>query len=168
MAEGVRGQMAGERRVIAVEPDQAPCVAVALKAGCVKRVPGDLRPSAEMLSCGKASAPALKILLRHDVKAIAVSEAELADAVATLSYHGGPVTIPSSAAGLAGLVVTRPSPPLELGIDENSRVFLIPSRADRGDAHYPALHGQMDGVAPVEMLKGRPSLSSGNRPLVLH
>ena len=126
-AEGVRGQMAGDRCVIVVESDRAPRVAVALKAGYVQRVPGDLRTSAEMLSCGKASAPALKILLRNDAKVITVSEAELSNAVTTLSYHGGPITTPSGAAGLAGLITTLPRSPLarELGIDENSRVLLI-------------------------------------------
>ena len=93
MVEGVRIQMTCNRSVVVVEPDKATCAALALKAGSVNRVRGDFRTSAEMLSCGKASAPALKILLHHDAKAIAVSEAALAEAVTTLSYHGGPTQL---------------------------------------------------------------------------
>src|SRR5262249_38324397 len=52
LADGVRGRMAPGRRIVIVEPDSAACVASALKAGRVGRVPGDLKTSAEMLSCG--------------------------------------------------------------------------------------------------------------------
>jgi diaminopropionate ammonia-lyase len=127
LAEGVRGRMAGDRRVVVVEPDKAACVAAALEAGRAVRVPGDLKTSAEMLSCGVASAPALKPLLRHGATAITVGEAALADAVATLAACGGPATTPSGAAGLAGLLAAPPGsqPARDLGIDGSSRVLLI-------------------------------------------
>lgn len=131
MAEGVRGQMAGDRRVVIVEPDRAACVGAALKAGHVQRIPGELRTLGEMLSCGEASAPALKILLRHAATAITVGEAALADAVRTLALHDGPTTTPSGAAGLAGLLTALPGSPLarELAIDETSRVLLVVTEA---------------------------------------
>jgi diaminopropionate ammonia-lyase len=119
--------MAGDRRVVVVEPDKAACVAAALKARRAVRVPGDLKTSAEMLSCGLASAPALKILLRHGATAITVGETALADAVTTLAACGGPATTSSAAAGLAGLLCAPPaSPPARaLGIDRSSRVLLV-------------------------------------------
>jgi diaminopropionate ammonia-lyase len=127
LAEGVSGQMAGDRRIVVVEPDTAACVAAALMAGCPVRVPGNLETSAEMLSCGVASAPALKILLRHAATAMAVGEAALTDAVTTLLVCGGPATTPSGAAGLAGLLAAPPGLPLarDLGIDGESRVLLV-------------------------------------------
>jgi diaminopropionate ammonia-lyase len=127
LAEGVRGQMAGDRRVVVVEPDKAACVAAALRAGRAVRVPGDLKTSAEMLSCGVASAPAVRLLLRHGAAAITVGEAALADAVTTLAACGGPATTPSGAAGLAGLLAAPPGSlaARELGIDGSSRVLLV-------------------------------------------
>jgi diaminopropionate ammonia-lyase len=119
--------MAGDRRIVVVEPDKAACVGLALRAGRPQRIAGDLRTSAEMLSCGEASAPALKILLRHQAVAIAVSETALTDAVGTLAAYGGPSTTPSGAAGLAGLFAALPGSSRggELGIDASSRILLI-------------------------------------------
>jgi diaminopropionate ammonia-lyase len=128
LAEGVWHQMAVARRIVVVEPEKAACVGMALKRGNPVRLPGDLQSSAEMLSCGVASAPALKILLRHRAMPIAVSEAALADAVRVLSACGGPATTASGAAGLAGLLTAAPgSSPRgsELGVDGNSRILLI-------------------------------------------
>ncbi len=80
-----------------------------------------------MLSCGEASAPALKILLRHEATGITVSDATLADAMTTLAAHGGPATTPSGATGVAGLLTALPGTALarELGIDATSRVLLV-------------------------------------------
>jgi diaminopropionate ammonia-lyase len=127
LAEGVSGQMAGDRRVVVVEPNKAACVAAALEAGRAVRVPGDLQTSAEMLSCGLASVPALKVLRRHGAKALTVGEAALAEAVTTLAACGGPATTPTGAAGLAGLLSASPGSPAarDLGIDPSSRVLLV-------------------------------------------
>jgi diaminopropionate ammonia-lyase len=127
LADGVRGQMATDRRIVVVEPETAACVAAALKAGRVVRVPGDLKTSAEMLSCGVASAPSVKVLLCHSATAITVGETALADAVTTLAACGGPATTPSGAAGLAGLLAAPPGsqPARELGLDGRSRVLLV-------------------------------------------
>lgn len=127
LAEGVRIQMAGDRRVVVVEPDRAACVGAALRAGRVERVSGDLRTVGEMLACGEASAPALTILRRHAATGLAVSDGQLAEAVQTLASCGGPATTPSGAAGLAGLLTARPGSELarELGIGAASRVLLV-------------------------------------------
>ena len=134
LAEGLRGSMAGDRRIVVVEPESAACVAAALKAGQPVRIPGDLNTAAEMLSCGEASAPALTILLRHEAMAVAVSEPDLAEAVNTLTAYDGPATTPSGAAGLAGLLTARPGSALavKLGIDRASRVLLIASEGPTG------------------------------------
>jgi diaminopropionate ammonia-lyase len=127
LAEGLRSRMAPDPRIAVVEPERAACVAAALKAGRVVPVPGDLKTSAEMLSCGVASAPALKVLLRHGAVATTVGETALAEAVTTLAACGGPATTPSGAAGLAGLLAAVPgSPPARaLGLDGRSRVLLV-------------------------------------------
>lgn len=129
LAEGVRDAMAGARQIVVVEPGSAACVGAALEAGRPVRLPGDLITCAEMLSCGEASAPALRVLLRHGARALAVRESTLVEAVGVLSAHGGPTTTPSGAAGLAGLLVARPGTPLatDLRIDAESRILLIAS-----------------------------------------
>jgi diaminopropionate ammonia-lyase len=129
LAEGLRGSMTADRRIVVVEPETAACVGAALKVGHPVRLPGDLITAAGMLSCGEASAPALKILLRHEAEAVAVTEATLAEAVDTLISCGGPTTTPSGAAGLAGLLTERPRSPLAMdrGVGATSRVLLIAS-----------------------------------------
>src|SRR3546814_15947491 len=98
--------MEGPARLVVVEPENAGCVAAALRAGRVVRVPGDPETVAEMLSCGEASAPALETLLRHGAEAVTVPEAELTAAARLLAEQPGPRTTPSGAAGLAGPTAT--------------------------------------------------------------
>jgi diaminopropionate ammonia-lyase len=127
LADGVCSQMTTDCRIVVVEPERAACVAAALKAGRVVRVSGDLKTSAEMLCCGVASAPAVKVLLRHGATAITVGETALEDAVTTLAACGGPPTTASGAAGLAGLLAVPPGsqPARELDLDGRSRVLLV-------------------------------------------
>lgn len=129
LAEGLAEVMTSEGRVVVVEPEAAACVAAALRAGRPVRIAGDLVTSAEMLACGEASAPAVRILLKHGVKSVAVPESALAEAVHALATFDGPATTPSGAAGLAGLLTARPGSPaaLDLGVDATSRVLLIVS-----------------------------------------
>ena len=114
-------------RVIVVEPEKAACVAAALAAGRIVTVPGDLATSAEMLSCGEASAPAMDVLRRRNASAVAVSEAELTEAPEFLRAHGGPSTSPSGACGLAGLrhAMANPAEARALGLGAESIVLLI-------------------------------------------
>jgi diaminopropionate ammonia-lyase len=127
MAEGVRAGMRDSRRLLIVEPRSAAAVAAALAAGHPVRIPGDLSTSAEMLSCGLASAPALQILLRHDAQSVLVDEDQLRAAVSILRDAEGPDTTPSGAAGLAGLLHAASHPDLRSlhELDENSCVLLI-------------------------------------------
>lgn len=105
LASGLQDHLAAPRRVVVVEPGSANCVGRALAAGEVSPVPGSLATAATMLACAQASAPALAILRRHQVGAMAVDERALTTAPARLSARGGPATTPSGAAGLAGLTV---------------------------------------------------------------
>jgi diaminopropionate ammonia-lyase len=127
MAEGLRNSMGEPGKLLVVEPASAACVARALAVGRPVRVAGDLHTSAEMLSCGLASAPAVEILLRHDARSVVVTEENLQMAVSVLREAGGPDTTPSGAAGLAGLlhVAARPELRAEHRLSSNSSVLLV-------------------------------------------
>ena len=127
VAEGLSGWTASPGNVVAVEPETAACLAPALAAGRPIRVTGDLHTSAEMLSCGDASAPALAVLMRHGARAVTVSEAGLLDAPRVLAANGGPATTPSGAAGLAGVIAALADPEhvRDLGIDRSSRILVL-------------------------------------------
>ena len=132
MTQGLRAWMAGTARVVVVEPTQAACVSAAMDLGKPVLIESNLETAAEMLSCGKASTPALKILQEHDAVALAVSEEELAEALQLLIAHGGPLTTPSGSAGLAGLrhAVNREALKSKLALDETSRILLIVTEGD--------------------------------------
>jgi diaminopropionate ammonia-lyase len=127
MTLGLKDWLAAPGAVIVVEPEKAACVAAALNQGRVVRVPGDLVTSAEMLSCGEASAPALDVLRQAGAKAIRVSDAALAEATALLSECCGPGTTPSGAAGVAGAMTVAASPDVsrDIALDAGSRVLLV-------------------------------------------
>ncbi|WP_265270763.1 pyridoxal-phosphate dependent enzyme [Sphingomonas lycopersici] len=127
MAEGLQTILQPPGTILVVEPESAACVAAALTAGHPVQVPGDLHTSAHMLSCGLASAPALRILQRHRAQSVTVDEQALDAAVAIMIASGGPHTTPSGAAGLAGLLWIAAQAPLRaryrLGTD--SIILLI-------------------------------------------
>jgi diaminopropionate ammonia-lyase len=104
MAAGLRDFMSEPRRLVIVEPQSAACVSQALSAGHPVLIPGSLETSAEMLSCGLASASAIAILKQHAPHSLLINEAQLQSAPAALREAGGPPTTPSGAAGLAGLL----------------------------------------------------------------
>jgi len=134
MADGLRNLMRTGRTVI-VEPENAACVARALAAGYPVRIPGDLDTSASMLSCGLASAPALAVLQRHDVRAVLVSDDQLQSAPQALREAGGPETTPSGAAGVAGLLRAAANPALRTmhQLDGDSCVLLIATEGPVGE-----------------------------------
>jgi diaminopropionate ammonia-lyase len=129
MAAELKSWLAAPAIVVIVEPEKAACVAAALVENRLVRVAGDLKTVAEMLSCGRASAPAIEELRRNDARAIAVSEAELVEAPRALGAAGGPLTTPSGATGFAGLKRAIAGKDGEFAIGERSRILLIVSEA---------------------------------------
>jgi diaminopropionate ammonia-lyase len=117
--------------IVIVEPVAAACVGVALRTGRIERIAGDLRTAAEMLSCGEASAPAIKILRRLAAKSLAVEEPTLAEALKALSECAAPATTPSGATGIAGLLSTPPTSraAAELNLTASGRVLAIITEA---------------------------------------
>ncbi|WP_158813080.1 pyridoxal-phosphate dependent enzyme [Methylocapsa sp. S129] len=131
MADGLKSWLAPPAILVVVEPEKAACVAAALAEGGLPRVPGNLETVAEMLSCGKASAPAMDALRRAGARAIAVPEDELAKAPRELRKGGGPLTTPSGATGLAGLLrAIGEESDANFAIDAASRILLIVSEAE--------------------------------------
>jgi len=130
MADGMCGWMDQPAQIVVVEPESVACVEAALERGYSMRLSGDLETSAEMLSCGEASVPALRTLQRYGAKAVRVGEGDLARAVERLAETGVSTT-PSGAAGFAGLSVAAADPKLcrRLGLDTASRVMIIVSEA---------------------------------------
>lgn len=135
MADGMCPWMDAPARIVVVEPESVACVEAALERGSAIRLAGDLETSAEMLSCGEASAPALQTLMRFGAKAMRVGEEDLARAVERLLEAGGPQTTPSGVTGLAGLMVAAGDPEIaeRLGLDAASRVMIIVSEAALAD-----------------------------------
>ena len=88
MAEELAAWMAQPAAIVVVEPETAACVTAALAAGGPVRLTGDLETSAEMLSCGEASAPALAVLRRHAARAVAMPETGLMEAPGVLRAGG--------------------------------------------------------------------------------
>jgi diaminopropionate ammonia-lyase len=127
MAKGLGEWLAAPRAIVVVEPEKAPAVTAALAAGRIVRVEGDLETAAEMLSCGEASAPAIAVLQRHDVRAMTVSEAALLEAPAVLHACGGPRTTPSGATGLAGALAARQQAP---GLPPDARILIVISEKE--------------------------------------
>jgi diaminopropionate ammonia-lyase len=131
LAAALYGGLAGSMQVpckwLIVEPASAACVARALSVGRPVRIDGALNTSAEMLSCGLASAPAIRILQSAGATSVRVDEDRLLAAVDALREIAGVETTPSGAAGLAGLLQLAPQSELRamLGIGVDSRVLLL-------------------------------------------
>jgi diaminopropionate ammonia-lyase len=126
LAKGLSESFPNSCEWLVVEPASADCVAQALAVGRPVRIDGALETSAEMLSCGLASAPAVRILQSLGAQSILVDEAALLEAVDVLR-NVGIETTPSGAAGLAGLLhlSSRGGLSSRHGIDSDSRVLLL-------------------------------------------
>jgi diaminopropionate ammonia-lyase len=131
LGRGLRGILREPARLLTVEPETAACVAMALAAGRPVRIAGDLRTAASMLACGVASAAALAILQSLEASPVLVSDEGLAAAVPILRQAGGPVSTPSGAAGVAGLLRVASSEPLRSRhrLDARSSVLVVATEA---------------------------------------
>src|SRR3954454_10342857 len=133
----LHGWMAPPARMIVVEPEKAACISAALSRGKVVRLPGDVSTTAEMLSCGEASAPAFKILKSLGVECLSVVEEDLASVPDFIAFHGGPRTTPSGGAGIAGLRNALGAP-ARFGLTADSRVLVVISERDLDEAPQAA------------------------------
>ena len=135
MLRGLLIIMQNPSSLVVVEPKSAACVARAIVVGRPERLVGELQTSAEMLSCGLASAPALEILRWYNPRCVVVDEEQLTAAVTCLHDVGGPDTTASGAAGLAGFlhVATRPDFASEHQLNSSSVVLLVATES-RGAA----------------------------------
>ena len=124
---GIRHSMRTPQRVLVVEPQAAACVTEALIAGHPVHVTGPLSTCAEMLACGLASAPAIRVLLKHGATSALVAENLLQQATTRLRDVDGVNTTPSGATGLAGLlhVSSREELRERHQLNEESTVLLI-------------------------------------------
>ncbi len=135
MAEGLHEWMAPPARIVVVEPENVPCVRAGLAEGRAIRLPGELDTVAEMLSCGEASTPALRMLMASGALAMIVDEEALHMAVRRLATTdtatGGLATTASGATGLAGLIAAAADPQeaARLELDASSRVMIVISEA---------------------------------------
>jgi diaminopropionate ammonia-lyase len=136
MAEVLRSWLAPPAALVVVEPSAARCVGAALDAGHPVQLAGDLETSASMLSCGKASAPALDVLMRHDARALSVGEEALLEAPRLLTEMGGPRSTPSGAAGLAGAVAALgdSARAAGLGLGPDSRLLILVTEGAMGES----------------------------------
>lgn len=127
VAEGLTNHLHSPQQIVIVEPESAPSVAAALRDGRPTRLKGSLDTSAEMLSCGLASATALAILQNYTVSTVSVDETLLTRAPAVLSSAIDLETTPSGATGLAGLLRVAHEPHLREihQLDTNARVLFI-------------------------------------------
>lgn len=131
MCEGIGNRLASPRRFIVVEPEHAACVRHALAFGKIERIRGSLETTAEMLSCGRASASAMAVLQQHRASCLTVSDDELDNAVPLLFDATGIRSTPSGAAGVAGLLKAARDPALRDAylLSEASNVLLICTEA---------------------------------------
>lgn len=107
-AAAARAAWGAAPRITVVEPDAAPALIEAVRAGRFVTTAG---PASVMgrLDCKEASHLALKYLAREADAFMTVTDGEAEAAAARLAAYGLPTT-PSGAAGLAGLVADAPGP----------------------------------------------------------
>jgi diaminopropionate ammonia-lyase len=134
LAEGLGSTIRAPGRIVVVEPERAACVAHALRTGVAERVPGSLDTAAEMLSCGIASAPAVRILRRYRAVPITIGEAALAAGEKALREECAIASTSSGAAGLAGLLAIASDrvARMDLSLGRDSRVLVVATEADPG------------------------------------
>jgi diaminopropionate ammonia-lyase len=139
MAKELADWMAEPAVTVVVEPERVACVAAALATDGPVRLSGNLETSAEMLSCGEASAPALMVLRRHGARAVTVPETGLTEAPCVLRAEGGPTTTPSGAASLAGVIAALADDAIaaRLNLGPDSRVLILITEADLEDETGP-------------------------------
>jgi len=124
-----------DTRVVIVEPTKAACLLETARRGAPVELFGDIETNMAMLSCGRVSEVAWRILAGRVHAYVAVDDADALAAARRLALADDDdraVLGISGAAGLAGLLAVMREEALRdtIGLDENSRVLLFGTEAD--------------------------------------
>ncbi|ASQ06317.1 diaminopropionate ammonia-lyase [Sinorhizobium meliloti] len=135
-------------RFVVVEPDRAACLFASARAGRLVKVDHDERTIMAMLECYEPSLVAWRILARKADAFMTVSEEEAAETMRSLArpVAGDPAIVAgeSGGAGLAGFLnAMKDSEKRDaLGLDANSRIFVINTEGATDQARYEEIVGR--------------------------
>ena len=141
-------------RFITVEPDRAACLFASADAGKPVKIGHDDPTIMAMLECYEPSLVAWRILSRKADGFMTIDEEDAAETMRRLARPaaGDPAIVAgeSGAAGLAGFLTAAASSEMRdaLGIDANSRIFLINTEGATDEGRYKAIVG----VTPDEVM----------------
>jgi diaminopropionate ammonia-lyase len=140
-------------RFVVVEPDRAACLFASARAGRLVKVDHDEPTIMAMLECYEPSLVAWRILARKADAFMTVSEEEAAETMRSLArpVAGDPAIVAgeSGGAGLAGFLnaMKDSEKRAALGLDANSRIFVINTEGATDQARYEEIVGR----APAEV-----------------
>lgn len=135
-------------RFVVVEPDRAACLFASARAGRLVKVDHDEPTIMAMLECYEPSLVAWRILARKADAFMTVSEEEAAETMRSLArpVAGDPAIVAgeSGGAGLAGFLnAMKDSEKRDaLGLDANSRIFVINTEGATDQARYEEIVGR--------------------------
>jgi diaminopropionate ammonia-lyase len=135
-------------RFVVVEPDRAACLFASARAGRLVKVDHDEPTIMAMLECYEPSLVAWRILARKADAFMTVSEEEAAETMRSLArpVAGDPPIVAgeSGGAGLAGFLnaMKDSEKRAALGLDANSRIFVINTEGATDQARYEEIVGR--------------------------
>lgn len=135
-------------RFVVVEPDRAACLFASARAGRLVKVDHDEPTIMAMLECYEPSLVAWRILARKADAFMTVSEEEAAETMRSLArpVAGDPAIVAgeSGGAGLAGFLnaMKDSEKRAALGLDANSRIFVINTEGATDQARYEEIVGR--------------------------
>lgn len=135
-------------RFVVVEPDRAACLFASARAGRLVKVDHDEPTIMAMLECYEPSLVAWRILARKADAFMTVSEEEAAETMRSLArpVAGDPAIVAgeSGGAGLAGFLnaMKDSEKRAALGLDANSRIFVINTEGATDRARYEEIVGR--------------------------
>ncbi len=138
-------------KVVAVESNQAACIAESVGAGSPTTATGSLETIMAGLNCGTVSLIAWPFIDQGVDAVVTLSDDYAREAMRRLYYPQGDdpqiISGESGAAGLGALLALRESPALaeageQLGIAAASRVLLLNTEGDTDPAHFRQVVGE--------------------------
>jgi diaminopropionate ammonia-lyase len=133
--------------LVVVEPERAACLFASARAGRAVKIEHDEPTIMAMLECYEPSLVAWRILTRTADGFMTIGEADAMEAMRCLAFPAGGdaavVAGESGAAGLAGLQAAMKDPQTKeaLGLDAQSRIFVINTEGATDQARYEAIVG---------------------------